>query len=187
MRPLVGAVAIFALACRAEPPATAEISDAGAHPAAAAPVASLTVSEFGIGKLRGGMSIAEASEALVSPVSIPSGTDSTGCATGGWKSKPDGVSLMIEGLRVVRVDVTSVGIATTEGARVGDSEARIRKLYGARVSESPHKYTNGKYLTVTPLAATDSAFRLIFEIGNGRVTRYRSGIRPQVEYVEGCG
>lgn len=94
---------------------------------------------------------------------------------------------MIEGLRVVRVDVTSVGIATTEGARVGDSEARIRNLYGARVSESPHKYTNGKYLTVTPLAPTDSAFRLIFEIGDGHVTRYRSGKRPQVEYVEGCG
>ena len=94
---------------------------------------------------------------------------------------------MIEGLRVMRVDVTSAGIATSQGAQVGDSEARIRNLYGALVSESPHKYTAGKYLTVTPLAASDSSFRLIFEIGDGRVTRYRSGKRPQVEYVEGCG
>ena len=94
---------------------------------------------------------------------------------------------MSENARVVRVDVQDSVVSTTEGARVGDAADRITSLYAGRVTETPHKYTSGRYLTVTPSEPADSAYRIVFEVENNRVTRYRSGMRPAVEYVEGCG
>jgi hypothetical protein len=34
---------------------------------------------------------------------------------------------------------------------------------------------------------SDTALRLVFETEGARVTRFRVGRRPAVEYVEGCG
>lgn len=45
---------------------------------------------------------------------------------------------------------------------------------------------NGKYLTFVPKDATDKNYRLIFETSKNRVTRFRSGKLPEVEYIEGC-
>ena len=88
--------------------------------------------------------------------------------------------------RIARVDVRSGTIATAEGAQIGDSSDRIRRLYAGRVTASPHKYTAGQYLTVGPASPADGEFRLVFETEGERVTRYRSGKLPQVQYVEGC-
>ena len=85
---------------------------------------------------------------------------------------------------VARVDVDSAGVATAAGARVGDTEERVKGLYAGRVAVSPHKYEEGNYLTVTPDA--DTTYAIVFETSKGRVTRFRGGRRPQVEYVEGC-
>ncbi|HEX8391202.1 MAG TPA: hypothetical protein VF665_02500, partial [Longimicrobium sp.] len=99
---------------------------------------------------------------------------------------PAGLRAMTEAGRVVRLDVDSSTLATAEGARVGDPETRIRQLYAGRVTEGPHKYVpGGKYLTVRP-ADADTTHLLVFETDGGRVTRFRAGLRPQVEYVEGC-
>jgi hypothetical protein len=77
-------------------------------------------------------------------------------------------------------------VPTSAGARIGDTEATIKKLYKGQVTVSPHKYTDGHYLTVVPKAPADSAFRIVFETDGTRVLQYRGGRRPQVEYVEGC-
>ena len=113
--------------------------------------------------------------------------DTTGCGYLAWADGPPGVRVMVEGGRVARVDVDSGGVATALGARIGDAESRVQSLYAGRVAVTPHKYTDGHYLVVTPSAPGDSAYRLIFETAAGRVTRYRAGRRPAVEYVEGCG
>lgn len=97
-----------------------------------------------------------------------------------------GTMVMVNEGRVVRVDVDGATVRTVEGAGVGDTEARIRELYAGRVTESPHKYTGGRYLTVTPRAPADSAFRLVFETDGAKVTRFRAGRLPEVEWVEGC-
>jgi len=88
---------------------------------------------------------------------------------------------------VARIEVDSSAIPAGRGARVGDSEARVKTLYGPRVSVEPHKYLpNGHYLVVAPVPPTDSNFRLIFETDGSRVTSYRAGRLPQVQWVEGC-
>jgi hypothetical protein len=109
------------------------------------------------------------------------------CRIVAWPDGPPGLRLMIEGSEIVRIDVDSGNVTTSLGARVGDTEERIKQLYAGRVTPGPHKYSTGHYLTVTPADAADSAFRLVFETDGKTVTRYRAGKRPQVEYVEGCG
>jgi hypothetical protein len=92
-----------------------------------------------------------------------------------------GLLVMLFGAKVVRLDVIAAGLATAAGARVGDSEQQVRELYpGVRVE--PHKYTDGHYLVVDGNAGR----RLVFETDGARVTRYRAGAVPQVDWVEGC-
>jgi hypothetical protein len=99
---------------------------------------------------------------------------------------PAGIKVMVNEGQVARVEVDSGTVRTVEGAGIGDAEARVRELYAGRVTETPHKYTRGRYLTVAPAAPADSAFRLVFETDGSRVTRFRAGRLPEVEWVEGC-
>jgi hypothetical protein len=93
-----------------------------------------------------------------------------------------GLLIMLFGGKVVRVDVIEPTLVTAAGAKVGDSEARINDLYRGRVRVEPHKYTDGHYLVVD----TAPGRRLVFETDGARVTRYRAGAVPQVDWVEGC-
>ena len=145
-----------------------------------------TVTTFGIGPVQAGMAVREVSAALSGAVDASTGRDTAACDYLTWRGGPPGVKVMTEGGRIARVEVVSGPTATDAGARIGDSEARIRELYGSRVSVQPHKYTSGRYLIVTPANASDSLFRLVFETEGERVTRFRSGRMPQVMYVEGC-
>jgi len=133
------------------------------------------------------MTIAEASAVLQGALTTAPGIDTTGCAYLVWQGGPPGVRVMIDGGTVACVDVDSAGVATEVGARIGDSEERIQSLYAGRLTVSPHKYSSGHYLTMTPANAADSGYRIIFETDSGRVIRYRAGRRPQVEFVERCG
>lgn len=133
------------------------------------------------------MTVAEARAATGNALEAPPPSDEpNACDYVELVGGPPGVSFMVESGHVVRVDVTSGPVQTADGARIGDTEQRVKKLYGDRVSVSPHKYTDGHYLTVRPESAADSAFRIIFETDGRVVTQYRAGIRPPVEYVEGC-
>ena len=93
--------------------------------------------------------------------------------------------MVVDG-KIARVDVTQRGIQTNHKVSVGDDEAKIAQVYPERVTVSPHKYTDGHYVTVGPRTPADSGFELVFETESLRVTRYRAGRLPEVEWVEGC-
>lgn len=99
---------------------------------------------------------------------------------------PPGMLVMVTRDTVVRIDVDSVGVATAEGARVGDTEASVLARYKGRVTVEPHKYTgpDGHYLVVS--VPGDTVHRIIFETDGAKVLTYRAGRRPEVELVEGC-
>ncbi|MEO5566872.1 MAG: hypothetical protein ABIR92_00175 [Gemmatimonadaceae bacterium] len=146
------------------------------------------VTEKGMGELHAGMSVPRAEAIVRSTLGPPPGVDSAQCRMARWDGAPTGVSLMIDGGNVVRIDVDSGSVPTSAGARVGDPESRIQELYAGRVALGPHKYiAGGHYLTVRPANPADSAFRLIFETDGKQVIGYRAGRRPQVENVERCG
>jgi hypothetical protein len=150
----------------------------------------LTLRHDGIGALRVGMTAREAEAALghfrtiaFDPTLQP---DSMACGYGASERLPAGVQVMMEGARVVRVEVDSGSVATAEGARIGDTEARIQQLYPGRVTVQPHKYTDGHYLAVRPAEPSDTTHLIVFETDGRVVLHFRGGQKPQVEYVEGC-
>ena len=101
---------------------------------------------------------------------------------------PPGVLVMLARGQVARVDVDSAGVTSDAGVAVGDRAARVTDAYVGRVTAMPHKYVpGGQYLTVRSTSPADSARRMVFETENGRVTRFRSGRVPEVEWVERCG
>ena len=149
-------------------------------------IAPAVVTDSTLGPLRIGMRIPDAVQA-VSGVQMAPNADPQGCSYLVWPTAPTGVLVMVEDSTLVRIDVTKAGLATTAGAQVGDSIARLDSLYPGRTSVGPHKYVlTGRYVTVTPPAGADPRLRLIFETDRGRVTRYRIGRTPSVEYVENC-
>lgn len=78
-------------------------------------------------------------------------------------------------------------VTSLSGAKIGDTEARIKSLYPGQIEVTPHKYlSNGHYLTFVPKNSQDQANRLIFETDGSRVTAFRSGKLPEVSWVEGC-
>jgi len=102
-----------------------------------------------------------------------------------------GVSFMVSQGRIARVDIRDGQVTTIKGAKIGDTEDRIFSLYPSQIKATPHHYVgsppqNGKYLTFVPKDAADKNYRIIFETSKNRVTSFRSGQLPQVEYIEGC-
>jgi len=171
------------------PPASVDSSSdfpadtaAGAGPAGAWPVGLRAA-----GPLRYGASLADARRATGD--SLADAVEGEGCAYVSPRAAPAGMRFMVENGRVVRVDVDSAGVATDRGARIGMREDDIRRLHGDGIAVRPHKYEpDSRYLIVVPRAPADSAFRIVFETdGAGVVRRYRAGMLPAVEYVEGCG
>ena len=145
-----------------------------------------TIRLDGVGPVTFGMSLAEARTALADSLAGTPGGGS--CGFTAPRGAPAGLRLMVEQGTVVRVDVDSAGVATAAGAAVGMSEADVRARYPTGLTVRPHKYdTSGRYLVVQGASPADSTRRLVFETDGQRVVRYRAGILPAVEYVEGCG
>lgn len=143
----------------------------------------ITASADGAGPVTVGMTLAAARAAL--GLGADTATVAETCRYLDPGHAVHGVLFMVERDTVVRVDVRDSTVATPEGARIGDSESRIRQLYPTAVQQ-PHKYTGptGHYLVVKPGA--DTTRQLIFETDGAKVTTWRAGKVPQVGYVEGC-
>ncbi len=103
------------------------------------------------------------------------------------KKVPAGVKFMVVDGKIRRVDITKSTVSTLSGARVGDAEKAILKLYGKKIVVEAHKYDeHGHYLIYVPKDKWDKKYRLIFETSKKRVTQFRIGLLPEVEWVEGC-
>jgi ribosomal protein S18 acetylase RimI-like enzyme len=172
-------LAMLLAACGPADDAAAGATSAAAPPASAA----WTVTETGWGPIRAGMSVADARAALGGELPGPVNPE---CDHVKPPGAPPGLLLMVARGQVARVEVSDSAVATSAGARVGDAEARINALYPGRVETRPHKYVDGHYLIVRRRALADSLHRLVFETDGQRVTRYRGGRVPEIEWVEGC-
>jgi len=94
--------------------------------------------------------------------------------------------LMIIRDQVVRIELKAgSSLRTLGGARIGSSEADLRRLYGTRLVRQPHKY-DPEGLTFT-FRSSDQQHGLRFETSRGKVTAIQSGPWEHLHYVEGCG
>jgi hypothetical protein len=94
--------------------------------------------------------------------------------------------MMVSGGRVVRIETEDRRYRTASGARVGMTEAEIRRLYPAMRVE-PHHYTGpeGHYLIYQ---ARSEPYALLFETDpqGRRAINLRVGTWEAVQLVEGC-
>jgi hypothetical protein len=146
---------------------------APAPPGAAEP-AEWVVTDAGAGPIRAGMTADEIRPHVATLGALEE------CSYAKVPAAPGLLVMLVDG-KVVRLDVIEAGIATAAGAEVGDTEQRVRELY-PDLRVEPHKYTDGHYLVVD----SNAGRRLVFETDGARVTRYRAGAIPQVDWVEGC-
>jgi len=160
-------------------------SAAPAPPSTPAPAGDRTVTLDGLGKVKIGATATEVASALGEPLPPPKVAE-VSCRYMRPATLPPGVGILLVNDSVARIDIDSAGIQTSEGAGVGEDETRVVEIYRERVTVTPHKYTGpaGHYLTVSP--AGDTLRRIIFETDGHRITKYRVGRRPAVEWVEGC-
>ncbi|HEU4827690.1 MAG TPA: hypothetical protein VFT04_00710, partial [Gemmatimonadales bacterium] len=151
---------------------------------AALPETGWAVGLESVGPISFGMSLADAEAAAGASLA---GRPADACAFVRLPGMPLGTQLMTERGRIVRADVTDGDTSTDRGARLGMTEEEVQALYDHTLEVRPHKYDSaGRYLVLVPDGAADS-LRLVFETDGRAITRFRAGILPAVEYVEGCG
>ena len=155
----------------------------------------------GIGPIRVGMTVAQAEKSANVTLVEKGGRAGTSCYHLWPTTGPQGLGFMVISPReekqilrnqdrIARVDVFNDSrITTPRGAKIGNTEAQIKALYPGQIQVTPHQYTGsqgGHYLTFIPKDAADKNYRIVFETLKDRVTQFRSGKLPEVEYVEGC-
>lgn len=100
---------------------------------------------------------------------------------------PDGVSVMVVKGKIARIDVDTGAVTTEDGVKIGDTEDRVKSVYGDELTVEPHKYMEGgHYMTVLGDSAS-AGKALVFETDGKQVTMFRAGRLPEVKWVEGCG
>ena len=200
--PLVMAVTLLS-ACQRDPaaaPATEPQTTATATPMAeapaptpaaddtAAPAGPVSQASFlGYGDMKLGSTVEEARAAWGGELN-GAPMEGTTCHYLGpkWITRPADFAFMMEDGRFVRYDVGTDKETAPGGGKVGMSVEELQKLYGGALKGAPHKYTQGgQYLSMD--AGDVAPTRLVFEVdAAGKVTSWRVGLSPQVEYVEGC-
>jgi hypothetical protein len=157
----------------------------GPNGAARDSVSDLALTEDGLGQLQIGMTLTEAVNMglLNERPDLKSACDFVFPAVGA--GIPDGVGVMVVKGKVARIDVDTGAVATEEGAKIGDTEARIRAIYTEDLEVRPHKYTDGHYMIVKGDSAS-AGKEIVFETDGQKVTMFRAGRLPEVEWVEGC-
>jgi hypothetical protein len=158
----------------------------GPNGAAHDSVSDLALSEDGLGQIQIGMNLVDAGNMglLNENPTMNKECDFVFPAVGA--GIPDGVSVMVVKGKIARIDVDTGSVTTEDGAKIGDTEDRIKSIYGDEVKVEPHKYVEaGHYMTVTGDSAS-AGKALVFETDGKRVTMFRGGRLPEVKWVEGC-
>jgi hypothetical protein len=139
---------------------------------------------YGVGLVKVGATVQEATNAVRSPLqATPDRGEELSCHFVQLKSKP-GLFFMVEDGRITRAETDDRRYQTASGIRVGDSEARVRDVYGPRLEVEEHKYDpSGHNLIVR---SADRRFALVMETDGKKVVYIRAGQLPSAEYVEGC-
>jgi hypothetical protein len=149
------------------------------------PTKKFVVSYDSFGPVKIGMTLSQATKALgVIVARDVAGYEGNQCYYASPKHGFKDIGFMMSGRRIVRIDINNKDYTTDAGAKVGDSEARIKRLYKGKYKIEQHKYVDeGHYIEIE---MKDGKYSIIFETDGKRVVTYRVGKREEVGYIEGC-
>jgi hypothetical protein len=158
----------------------------GPNGAARDSVSDLALNEDGLGQIQVGMTLGDAVNMglLNENPNMKSNCDFVFPAVGA--GIPEGVSVMVVKGKIARIDVDTGSVTTEDGAKIGDTEDRVKTIYDGDLQVEPHKYIEGgHYMTVMGDSAS-AGKAIVFETDGKRVTMFRAGRLPEVRWVEGC-
>lgn len=150
------------------------------------------LSADGLGPVRIGMTMEQAEHALGTRLRPRAQDASAGCwITRRADGREPGIAYMVVYGQIRRIDLLSEkrqvpAVRSQSGIGIGSTEQATLRAYGGTLSVEPHAYTGadgGRYLKVD---APGKRSGMIFETFDGRVTHIRAGLRPELDYVEGC-
>lgn len=95
-----------------------------------------------------------------------------------------GISYLTEAMRVGRVTVSKPGVATAEGVQVGDTAAKVRKVYGQKVETKAAPYADPPAEDLYVWETPDYGYR--FEINDKGVVTAIHGGSKAIGHMEGC-
>jgi hypothetical protein len=149
-------------------------------------ISDLALSEDGLGQIQIGMNLDDAVNMglLNENPDMKSECDFVFPAVGA--GIPDGVSVMVVKGKIARIDVDTGSVTTEDGAKIGDTEDKIRSIYDGDVQVEPHKYIEGGHYMTVMGDSTSAGKAIVFETDGKRVTSFRGGRLPEVKWVEGC-
>jgi hypothetical protein len=134
------------------------------------------------GKVKTGMTVSQASKALGTELVRGKGYEDS-CYYVDPKQGFKGVRFMVTNKTIARIEIESKAYATDKGAKIGDTEAKIKSLYKG-IKVSPQKYDEKKH--DMEIYSADKKYLILFETNGKRVTGFRVGKAEEVGYVEGC-
>lgn len=181
----IGVPVVFALACGGSDGGNTSDTASSRVPGRDS-VSEFAISEDGLGPVLTGMQLSEAVNLglLSENPNLKPECDYVFPAVG--SGIPEGVSVMVVRGRIARIDVDTGAVTTAEGAKLGDTEERLKDLYGDDITTSRHKYIEkGHYMTVLGDSAS-AGKAIVFETDGQQVTMFRSGRLPEVQWVEAC-
>jgi hypothetical protein len=185
--PTLGLLAVFALAAACKNGDESAVKGRnGPNGAPKDSVSELALTEDGLGQVQVGMTLDEAvSLGLLSEnPTMNAKCDYVFPAVGA--GIPEGVSIMVVRGKIARIDVDTGAVTTEEGARIGDTEDRIKSIYGDDLHIQPHKYITGGHYMIVPGDSASAGKAIVFETDGQHVTMFRAGRQPEVQWVEGC-
>lgn len=151
----------------------------------------------GIGPIKVGMTLTQATAAAGKPVKHDPGYPFEGCGHAYVVGGPAGLRFLVERAKetdpwhIARVDIDEESrIATVSGIRIGATEAEVKQTYSGpdktgKLAVEQHTYNeNGHYITYD--VDGPGGYLLLFETDGKTVTRFRTGQQGPVSYVEGC-
>ncbi len=97
-----------------------------------------------------------------------------------------GLTFWVVAGTVERVDVDTRTITTRSGAGIGNTEDRIRDLFGERIHTTPLPDGSGNLLAYIPKDVADATYRVMFVSNGIQVTRMWAGRLPWAEELGGC-
>ena len=136
------------------------------------------------GSVKIGMTASQAAKVLGVRVTRDAGYEGGTCYYTSPKRGFKDIAFMMDGKRIARIDIDNKDYATDRGAKIGDTEARIKRLYKGMYKVYQHKYIDDAHYIEVEMKG--GKYSIIFETDGKRVVTYRVGKPEQVGYVEGC-
>ena len=136
------------------------------------------------GSVKIGMTASQAAKVLGVRVTRDAGYEGGTCYYTSPKRRFKDIAFMMDGQRIARIDINSKEYATDKGAKIGDTEAKIKRIYKGMYKIYQSKYVDDAHDIEVEMKG--GKYSIIFETDGKRVVSYRVGRTEQVGYVEGC-